>query len=608
MQMKMQTSMSKIALTFVLCMGLFFSATVTAQAAERFILVEPEGMTLFLDRQPINFDSGLEENRPDRMTVSVGTSIIFEFMDFTHAWEGSGDWVDDDLKIIERPGGGAMLTIEATVANPARFTFNTPGQYRVGLGDDTWWLRTYYITVVGDGGIQFPDASVIGEIVAETIESMSAWAREPINNAIAAGIVPQNLQSSYTQATTRAEFAALAVALYETVTGREITERASFNDTTDINVQKMGGLGVITGVGNGNFDPNGQLTREQAAVMLARLAQVMGRQITPTNLTFADNAHIASWAREAVGQMQSADIMGDAGNNHFAPQGDYTREQSIVTIMRLYDFLSTNIPVVVNTATGFSGSDDDFFNEFGIDLFDGDFEAVLDAIFDEMFRNMDLTGENFAETHVTIDDLFQISAFDNRGRPRELIISENGQAFHRWLTEFTLDLVSGITSREAQLEYIYDFIIRNFTYWDERDGHVIDGSKRPNLAQIPAMQLTLVDFSAHELSFARELLATGQGVCDHFAALFAFMAQIIGYDVRVPGGFYINRDGTRVGHAWTAIEISGEWFFFDPQIEASNLKRNRNNAGWVARQWWMQPVSASLTQSRYETRNAYNWN
>ena len=173
-----------------------------------------------------------------------------------------------------------------------------------------------------------------------TPPATSPWAVEYVSTAIAAGLVPQNLQSNYTNATTRAEFAALAVALYETTTGRTIRGRTTFNDTVDLNVQRAGYLGIVNGVGNGNFNPNGQLTREQAAVMLARLANVIGQPLPQSTPTFADNAQISSWAFEAVGQAQAVGIMGGVGDNRFAPSGDYTREQSIVTILRLFELLS----------------------------------------------------------------------------------------------------------------------------------------------------------------------------------------------------------------------------------------------------------------------------
>jgi len=172
------------------------------------------------------------------------------------------------------------------------------------------------------------------------LNTASNWAQEGITEAVGLGLVPQNLQAQYTQATTRAEFAALAVALYETITGRVITERATFNDSTDINVQKMGGLGVVQGVGGGNFNPNGTITREQAAVMLARLADAIGQPLPASAPTFADNAQLSSWAVDGVGQIQAAGIMTGVGNNNFAPASPYTREQSIVTMMRLYELLS----------------------------------------------------------------------------------------------------------------------------------------------------------------------------------------------------------------------------------------------------------------------------
>lgn len=172
-----------------------------------------------------------------------------------------------------------------------------------------------------------------------TTDKPSAWAETQVNTAIAANIVPTALQGQYTQATTRAEFCALAVALYENVKGTEITERTTFNDTTDINVQKAAAIGVVSGVGNNNFAPNDTLTREQAATMLSRLAAAIGKPLTEQAATFADNNSISQWAFSAVGQVQASGVMGGVGNNTFAPQEQYTREQSIITMNRLFEIV-----------------------------------------------------------------------------------------------------------------------------------------------------------------------------------------------------------------------------------------------------------------------------
>ena len=170
-------------------------------------------------------------------------------------------------------------------------------------------------------------------------ETLSDWAAEQVAAAIEQGLVPQNLQSNYTQAITRAEFAALVVYLCENQRS-EITGRRTFDDTDDVNVQKAAYIGVVQGVGENLFAPDNPLTREQAAVMLSRLAGALGQPLPQQAATFADYAQVSYWAIDAVGQMQASGIMGGVGENLFAPGDPYTREQSIVTIMRLFDIMN----------------------------------------------------------------------------------------------------------------------------------------------------------------------------------------------------------------------------------------------------------------------------
>jgi hypothetical protein len=104
-----------------------------------------------------------------------------------------------------------------------------------------------------------------------------------------------------------------------------------------VNVEKMAAVGVVSGIGDDLFAPNNELTREQAATMLARLSDAIGRPLEKKAASFADNAAISTWAIENVGQVQAANIMGGVGENTFAPKSPYTREQSILTMMRLWD-------------------------------------------------------------------------------------------------------------------------------------------------------------------------------------------------------------------------------------------------------------------------------
>lgn len=205
-----------------------------------------------------------------------------------------------------------------------------------GLGASKLTLQN--CTIKGEGAGDYAgsyDAS--GNLV--TVTGASGWAAEAVAGAVAKGLVPQDMQTDYTQPTTRAQFCALAVAFYEQAAGEAITQRKTFSDTSDPNIEKMGGLGIVSGVGGDQFDPNGTLTREQAATMLTRLAEAVGEPLPAQMATFADRAQISSWAAAAVGQVQGVGIMGGVGDNRFDPTGLYSREQSMITLLRLYELL-----------------------------------------------------------------------------------------------------------------------------------------------------------------------------------------------------------------------------------------------------------------------------
>jgi len=227
------------------------------------------------------------------------------------------------------------------------FVYFPEGKLDIELSDN--WRRSYNgaslpaeidFTVPEEFGYTtHPISNLVAGANSGTTDKPSLWAEESVNAAIAAGLVPNTLQAKYAQNMTRAEFCALAVALYESVKG-EITERVKFDDTNDIHVEKAAAIEVVNGVGNNRFAPNALLNREQAATMLARLANAVGKPLPKESATFSDNNELSAWAAEAVGQVQAAGIMQGVGSNNFAPKDPYTREQSIITIMRLYDFVN----------------------------------------------------------------------------------------------------------------------------------------------------------------------------------------------------------------------------------------------------------------------------
>ncbi len=165
----------------------------------------------------------------------------------------------------------------------------------------------------------------------------SSWAKDAVDRMKELGILPAHLQRMYNQPITRLHFCELAMEFYEYASASEIRERMDFTDTNSEAVRKMGGLGIINGIGDGKFGPNDYLTREQAAVILARMAEKLGWTLPEADTDFADKASIAPWAQEAVGSIQASGIMNGTGDNKFSPKARYTREQSILTMLRMQD-------------------------------------------------------------------------------------------------------------------------------------------------------------------------------------------------------------------------------------------------------------------------------
>ena len=167
-----------------------------------------------------------------------------------------------------------------------------------------------------------------------------------MDRAIALSIIPAYLQSNYAQNITRAEFCTvlaktLSLKNRAAYSGFEPATQP-FTDTNDRDVLWLNSLEIVSGIGNNLFNPYGQITRQEAAVMLRRAAIAFGVSDIDVASQFADQSEVASWAAEALGFVVAKGIMNGTGNNKFTPRGTYTREQSYTTLVRLYDIFPAN--------------------------------------------------------------------------------------------------------------------------------------------------------------------------------------------------------------------------------------------------------------------------
>ena len=177
--------------------------------------------------------------------------------------------------------------------------------------------------------------------------AVSTWAQTYVDTAETSGFIPaETLGNDYTESITRAEFAALAVQTYETISGNEISYTASnFADCTNNEaVSKAYALGILAGYNSAEstsdvrVGPDNLITREQAATMLARLSEKLGKPMTAADsLPFTDN--IADWAYENVAKVYDAGVMAGTSATTFSGSANYTIEQSVVTMVRIAEFV-----------------------------------------------------------------------------------------------------------------------------------------------------------------------------------------------------------------------------------------------------------------------------
>ncbi len=179
---------------------------------------------------------------------------------------------------------------------------------------------------------------------AEEIEvtGASTWAVEEIREALAAGLVPEELRVDYRSQVSRLAVSGMFVHLLEAASGKNITalleERdlslnyEAFTDTADENVLAMNALGVINGVGDGQFGPDGTLTRGQIAAILNRIAKVLGVETEGYTHGFTDVE--GTWVDKELGWPASAGIVNGVGDGRFDPNGVLTAEQAIAICLR----------------------------------------------------------------------------------------------------------------------------------------------------------------------------------------------------------------------------------------------------------------------------------
>lgn len=169
------------------------------------------------------------------------------------------------------------------------------------------------------------------------------WAKDAIEEMTSKGIIKGRTETSFAPKAdiTRAEFAAIIVRMLDYKPDDD--KQMPFKDVSTNKwyykaVKAAFENGIIRGKSETSFDPEGEITRQEMAVIIANVIKKESPKTADINKlnTFTDKTKIADWAKEQVALAVQEGIISGMGDGRFAPKENANRAQAAVMLYRLY--------------------------------------------------------------------------------------------------------------------------------------------------------------------------------------------------------------------------------------------------------------------------------
>lgn len=150
-----------------------------------------------------------------------------------------------------------------------------------------------------------------------------------------------NTVNTDTYQITREYFCKLIYNAMNKKTGLVPSDNHIYTDTDSSEIAALSDIGIIKGKGGKKFFPEDTLTREEAATIIARAADIIGTGNYEQEVAvYNDDSGFSDWAKDSIYRVTYAGIMQGTGNE-FLPKATYSKQEAITTVVRLY----TSTPV-----------------------------------------------------------------------------------------------------------------------------------------------------------------------------------------------------------------------------------------------------------------------
>jgi hypothetical protein len=246
----------------------------------------------------------------------------------------------------------------------------------------------------------------------------NSWAKPVIEKWANEGLVGGYEDGSFKPGNpiTRAEFASLIQRAFKLTPAQGVTFKDVKVDAWYAGaIHTLAANGVANGYEDGTFRPNAQITRAEAAAMIAN-AKGLAQNVAAVNV-FVDVDQIPAWAKGVVGAAVEAGFMGGYPDGTFGASKNITRAEAVSALDRAIDVAVKSKDLVITEAGVYSQA------------VEGDVYVLAEGVtLKDMTINGDLIlGEQIGEGDATLEGVVVVGNIEILGGGANSIYIRNSK-------------------------------------------------------------------------------------------------------------------------------------------------------------------------------------
>lgn len=259
----------------------------------------------------------------DNGSISVSPSRASSGRTVTITVDPDEGYVLDELTVTDSKGE----KVELTKVSDTKYTFTMP-RSRV----------TIEATFAEDPDYVEPDPSTSVADIFDDIQP-GAWYEDAVQFAYDEGIMTGTSKTTFEPNTTTTR--GMIVSILHRLEGNPVVTEEAFSDVSADDwygkaVAWASSEGIVGGYGDGTFQPNKAITREEMASILYRYAQYKDQDVSArADLTkYTDADQVGAWAEEVMQWANAEGLINGMTEDTLVPQGNATRAQVAAMFQR----------------------------------------------------------------------------------------------------------------------------------------------------------------------------------------------------------------------------------------------------------------------------------